>query len=169
MRCPTAISMGTVGLAIMGVLAGPAVASNLDGEGVNQVSSSATGPRAENFQLALHRVSETEVDVAAAGFGPGDYAVRRHSIHKDGKRFGRLSQICHVMTAEPTPSLHCSIDLVLPGGQVSAQGSFTLPVDAPRFAVTGGTNGYQGVYGQLTETGSEGDVIFVTLHLTFPE
>lgn len=133
-----------------------------------RTQSAVHNAKSETLKLTLGDGPETAVDVNKDGIGAGDYAVKTGSVYLGAKRFGRLTQSCTVMTVEPVPSLRCSLDLVLPRGQVTLQGSFVLSDSAPQLAVTGGTGTYEGVRGQLTETGSDGDANLVTLHLLHP-
>jgi len=125
--------------------------------------------KSETLRLILRDGPETEVDVNKDGIGPGDYAVKTGSVYMGAKKLGRLTQSCTALTVTPVPSLRCSMDLVLSRGQVTLQGSFTLSDRAPQLAVTGGTGKYEGVQGQLTEPGSQGDDNLISLHLIYPE
>jgi len=124
--------------------------------------------KAETLKLTLRDASETEVDVHKDGFGAGDYAVQAGSVFQGTKKLGRLTQSCTAVAMTPVPFVHCTLDLVFPRGQVTLQGSFTLSDSAPQLAVTGGTGKYEGVRGQLTETGSNEEANFVTVHLLHP-
>lgn len=160
-RRSSAVVAGTVGLtAILAMsLPGPTFATG------QRTQSAVHHAKAQTLKLTLRDGPETVIDVNRDGVGAGDYSVKTGSVYKGTKKFGRLTQSCTIMTVKPLPSLRCSLDLVLSRGQVTLQGSFTLSDSMPQLAVTGGTGKYEGVRGQLTETGSDGDANLVTLHL----
>lgn len=163
-RRSSVVVAGTVSLTAILAMSLPVAASS-PGQRTQSVVHNA---KAETLKLTLKDSVETEVDVNKDGIGAGDYAVQTGSVYQGTKKLGRLTQSCTVLTVEPVPSLRCSLDLVLPRGQVTLQGSFTVSDSAPQLAVTGGTGKYEGVRGQLTETGSDGDANLVTLHLLHP-
>jgi hypothetical protein len=164
MRRSSVVVAGTVSVTVI-LAVSLSVAASAPGQRNQSVVHHA---KAETLKLTLKDAVETEVDVNKDGIGAGDYVVQTGSVYLGTKKLGRFTQSTTALTVKPVPSLRFSLDLVLPRGQVTLQGSFTLADPAPQLAVTGGTGKYEGVRGQLTETGSVGDANLVTLHLLHP-
>jgi hypothetical protein len=131
-------------------------------------------PRSETLQLALRNGTEVDVDVAEPGFGPGDYNLKLSSVFQGATDVGQLTQHCTIMRLVMEPEsdreslIHCTIHLVLRKGQIVIAGTFDVFDTPPVLAVTGGTGRYQGVSGEVEETGVDGEDPLVELRLRYP-
>ena len=91
------------------------------------------------------------IDLGAPGFSLGDEVVFSGNLLRNGAQVGRIGVVCSfVSTANPDRvEAQCPTTSILPGGQITTQGTivnrslnFTLPI-------TGGSGRYLGVGGQV--------------------
>jgi hypothetical protein len=94
---------------------------------------------------------DPNIDVGAAGFSLGDEVVFSGNLLQAGKQVGRIGVVCtFVSTANlDRVEAQCPTTSILPGGQITTQGTivnrslnFTLPI-------TGGSGRYEGAGGQV--------------------
>jgi hypothetical protein len=94
---------------------------------------------------------DANIDVGAAGFSLGDVVVFSGNLLRNGQQVGRIGVVCtFVSTANlQRVEAQCPTTSILPGGQITTQGTivnrslnFTLPI-------TGGSGRYQGAGGQV--------------------
>jgi hypothetical protein len=94
---------------------------------------------------------DPNIDVGAPGFSLGDEVVFSGNLLRNGKQVGRIGVVCtFVSTANAARvEAQCPTTSILPGGQITTQGTivnrslnFTLPI-------TGGSGQYQGAGGQV--------------------
>jgi hypothetical protein len=139
-------------VAVMALVVGaaiPALGSSSQGAG-----STAAG-HADNRQtirvIAVFTEFDASIDVGAPGFSLGDEVVFSGNLLRNGEQVGRIGVVCtFVSTANPDRvEAQCPTTSILPGGQITTQGTivnrslnFTLPI-------TGGSGRYQGAGGQV--------------------
>jgi hypothetical protein len=101
--------------------------------------------------LAVFTEFDANIDVGAAGLSLGDEVVFSGNLLRSGQQVGRVGVVCtFVSTANAARvEAQCPTTSILPGGQITTQGTivnrslnFTLPI-------TGGSGRYQGAKGQV--------------------
>jgi len=101
--------------------------------------------------LAVFTEFDPNIDLGAAGFSLGDEVVFSGNLLRNGQQVGRVGVVCSfVSVANPARvEAQCPTTSILPGGQITTQGTivnrslnFTLPV-------TGGSGQFQGAGGQV--------------------
>ena len=101
--------------------------------------------------LAVFTEFDPNIDLGAAGFSLGDEVVFSGNLLRNGQHVGRVGVVCSfVSVANPARvEAQCPTTSILPGGQITTQGTivnrslnFTLPV-------TGGSGQFQGAGGQV--------------------
>ena len=101
--------------------------------------------------VAVFTEFDASIDVGAPGFSLGDQVVFSGDLRRDGEQVGRVGVVCtFVSTANAARvEAQCPTTSLLPGGQITTQGTivnrslnFTLPI-------TGGSGRYQGAGGQV--------------------
>ena len=95
--------------------------------------------------LAVFTEFDATIDVGAAGFSLGDQVVFSGNL-RDGQQVGRIGVVCTLVSTANAARVEaqCPATSILPGGQLTTQGTivnrslhFTLPI-------TGGSGRYQG-------------------------
>jgi hypothetical protein len=101
--------------------------------------------------IAMFTEFDPNIDLGAPGFSLGDEVVFSGNLLRNGQRVGRVGVVCtFVSVANPDRvEAQCPTTSILPGGQITTQGTivnrslnFTLPI-------TGGSGRYQGAEGQV--------------------
>jgi hypothetical protein len=101
--------------------------------------------------LAVFTEFDPNIDVGAPGLSLGDEVVFSGNLLRNGEQVGRVGVVCtFVSTANAARvEAQCPTTSILPGGQITTQGTivnrslnFTLPI-------TGGSGRYQGAGGQV--------------------
>jgi hypothetical protein len=142
----------SAGIAVVALVVGavsPALGSSSPG-----AASTASGS-ADDQQtirvLAVFTEFDPNIDVGASGFSLGDEVVFSGNLLRNGEQVGRVGVVCtFVSTANAARvEAQCPTTSILPGGQITTQGTivnrslnFTLPI-------TGGSGRYQGAEGQV--------------------
>jgi Allene oxide cyclase barrel like domain len=94
---------------------------------------------------------DPNIDVGAAGFSLGDEVVFSGNLLRNGEQVGRIGVVCSFVSTANADRVEaqCPTTSILPGGQITTQGTivnrslnFTLPI-------TGGSGRYQGAEGQV--------------------
>jgi hypothetical protein len=138
------------GIAVMALVVAaaiPAVGASRQG-----AASTASGHADKTIRvLAVFTEFDPNIDLGAAGFSLGDMVVFSGNLLRNGEQLGRVGVVCtfvSVANAERVEA-QCPTTSILPGGQITTQGTivnrslnFTLPV-------TGGSGRYQGAGGQV--------------------
>jgi hypothetical protein len=136
-------------IAVMALVVGavsPALGSSSQG-----AASTASGKQQTIRVLAVFTEFDPNIDVGAPGFSLGDEVVFSGNLLRNGEQVGRVGVVCtFVSTANPDRvEAQCPTTSILPGGQITTQGTivnrslnFTLPI-------TGGSGRYQGAGGQV--------------------
>jgi hypothetical protein len=96
----------------------------------------------------------TDLDLGAPGPSPGDTQVFLDDVQRDGRTIGTSGGSCTLTAlSESRLAGACTATLVLPRGQITAQGAFDEdPAAGPdgfTWAVTGGTGRYAGAGGEI--------------------
>jgi hypothetical protein len=100
---------------------------------------------------AMFTEFDPNIDLGAPGFSLGDEVVFSGNLFRNGEQVGRVGVVCtFVSTANAARvEAQCPTTSILPGGQITTQGTivnrslnFTLPI-------TGGSGRYQGAGGQV--------------------
>jgi hypothetical protein len=146
--------VGIVGavIAVLALVVGavsPALGSS--GQGAAATASGHADKQQTIRVLAVFTEFDANIDVGAAGFSLGDEVVFSGNLLRGGEQVGRVGVVCtFVSTANPDRvEAQCPTTSILPGGQITTQGTivnrslnFTLPI-------TGGSGRYQGAEGQV--------------------
>jgi hypothetical protein len=127
----------------------PALGSS--SQGAASTSSGDTDEQQTIRVIAVFTESDATIDVGAPGFSLGDVVVFSGNLRRNGEQVGRIGVVCtFVSTAnQARVEAQCPTTSILPGGQITTQGTivnrslnFTLPI-------TGGSGRYQGAGGQV--------------------
>jgi hypothetical protein len=127
----------------------PALGSS--SQGAASTSSGDTDEQQTIRVIAVFTESDATIDVGAPGFSLGDVVVFSGNLRRNGEQVGRIGVVCtFVSTANQARfEAQCPTTSILPGGQITTQGTivnrslnFTLPI-------TGGSGRYQGAGGQV--------------------
>jgi hypothetical protein len=101
--------------------------------------------------LAVFTEFDPNIDLGAAGFSLGDEVVFSGNLLRNGQHVGRVGVVCSFVSVANAARVEaqCPTTSILPGGQITTQGTivnrslnFTLPV-------TGGSGQFQGAGGQV--------------------
>jgi hypothetical protein len=101
--------------------------------------------------IAMFTEFDPNIDVGAPGFSLGDEVVFSGNLLRNGKQVGRVGVVCTFVSTANADRVEaqCPTTSILPGGQITTQGTivnrslnFTLPI-------TGGSGQYQGAGGQV--------------------
>jgi hypothetical protein len=140
------------GIAVMALVVAAAIpAVGASRQGAGSTASGDTDKRQTIRVLAVFTEFDANIDVGAAGFSLGDEVVFSGNLLRNGEQVGRVGVVCtFVSTANlERVEAQCPTTSILPGGQITTQGTivnrslnFTLPV-------TGGSGRYQGAGGQV--------------------
>jgi hypothetical protein len=133
-------------------------------------SSVASAARSKTLRFTTPVKQEVQhfADTGKKGPSLGDYFTLHGPLHKQGGAVaGKLYAVCTAVVVHPI-KFHCVGTFALAGGQITFQGIFH-PVGQNNqppfsFAITGGTNAYQAVRGQVTISTVKG-IDHETLHL----
>ena len=135
----TALAVGAVS---------PALGSSSQGAG------STSSGHTDNQTLRVTAVFtefDPNIDVGAPGFSLGDMVVFSGNLVRNGEQVGRIGVVCTFVSTANADRVEaqCPTTSILPGGQITTQGTivnrslnFTLPI-------TGGSGRYQGAGGQV--------------------
>src|SRR5262249_47452549 len=116
--------------------------------------------RVQTIRLTATSFAAKDVDVGPRGLSLGDYFVATENLFRQGTKVGTDHATCTLPRLEPRTgapqrfAAHCLATLVLPEGQVTAQGVRTGALSQrqpPRFtlAIIGGTGAYTTARGQV--------------------
>jgi hypothetical protein len=101
--------------------------------------------------IALFTEFDANIDVGAPGFSLGDEVVFSGNLLRHGQQVGRVGVVCTFVSTANADRVEaqCPTTSILPGGQITTQGTivnrslnFTLPI-------TGGSGQFQGAGGQV--------------------
>jgi hypothetical protein len=101
--------------------------------------------------IAVFTEFDPNIDVGAPGFSLGDEVVFSGNLLRNGQQVGRIGVVCTFVSTANADRVEaqCPTTSILPGGQITTQGTivnrslnFTLPI-------TGGSGRYQGAEGQV--------------------
>ena len=120
--------------------------------GSSQGAASTSSDKQQTIRvLAVFTEFDANIDVGAPGFSLGDEVVFSGNLLRNGQQVGRVGVVCtFVSTANANRvEAQCPTTSILPGGQITTQGTivnrslnFTLPI-------TGGSGRYQGAGGEV--------------------
>jgi hypothetical protein len=134
-------------IAVMALVVGavsPALGSSSQGAG-------STGGGHTIRVTAVFTEFDPNIDVGAPGFSLGDEVVFSGNLLRNGEQVGRIGVVCSFVSTANADRVEaqCPTTSILPGGQITTQGTivnrslnFTLPI-------TGGSGRYQGASGQV--------------------
>jgi hypothetical protein len=101
--------------------------------------------------IAVFTEFDPNIDVGAPGLSLGDEVVFSGNLLRNSKQVGRVGVVCTFVSTANADRVEaqCPTTSILPGGQITTQGTivnrslnFTLPI-------TGGSGQYQGAGGQV--------------------
>jgi hypothetical protein len=140
------VILGAV-IAVMALVVGavsPALGSSSQGAG-------STGGGQTIRVIAVFTEFDPNIDVGAPGFSLGDEVVFSGNLLRNGEQAGRIGVVCTFVSTANADRVEaqCPATAILPGGQITTQGTivnrslnFTLPI-------TGGSGRYLGASGQV--------------------
>ena len=120
-------------------------------QGAGSTASGHTDKRQTIRVTAVFTEFDASIDVGAPGFSLGDEVVFAGNLLQNGKQVGRVGVVCTFVSTANADRVEaqCPTTSILPGGQITTQGTivnrslnFTLPI-------TGGSGRYQGAGGQV--------------------
>jgi hypothetical protein len=139
-------------IAVMALVVGavsPALGSSSQG-----AASTASGIANKEQTIRVTAVFtefDANIDLGAPGFSLGDEVVFSGNLLQAGEQVGRVGVVCTFVSTANADRVEaqCPTTSILPGGQITTQGTivnrslnFTLPI-------TGGSGRYQGAGGQV--------------------
>jgi len=137
---------------LVALVAGSAVpASGSSSQGAASRSSGHDGEHQTIRVLAVFTEFDANIDVGAPGFSLGDEVVFSGNLLRGGDQVGRVGVVCTFVSTQNAARVEaqCPTTSILPGGQITTQGTivnrslnFTLPI-------TGGSGRFQGAEGQV--------------------
>jgi hypothetical protein len=105
------------------------------------------------IRLVTRPVVAETLDLGAAGDSVGDQEVFSDNVFADGARVGTLDGTCTATRVTAAGlTLHCTVTLTLPDGQITNQGSIQFDADFDGtfyIAITGGTGDFNEAQGQV--------------------
>src|SRR4029450_11052771 len=126
----------------------PALGSST--QGAASTAASHTDKRQTIRVIAVFTEFDANIDVGAPGFSLGDEVVFSGNLLRNGEQVGRIGVVCTFVSTAYAARVEaqCPTTSILPGGQITTQGTivnrslnFTLPI-------TGGSGRYLGGSGQ---------------------
>ena len=139
-------------IAVMALVVGAvSPALGFSSQGAASTSSGDTDNRQAIRVLAVFTEFDASIDVGAPGFSLGDEVVFSGNLLRNGEQVGRVGVVCSFVSTANADRVEaqCPTTSILPGGQITTQGTivnrslnFTLPI-------TGGSGRYQGAGGQV--------------------
>jgi hypothetical protein len=116
-------------------------------------SASASDDDGDVIRLVTRSVVAETLDLGATGDSVGDQEVFSDNVFWDGERVGSLDGSCTATRATAARlTLHCTVTLTLPDGQITSQGSIHFDPDFDgtfTIAITGGTGEYDQAQGEV--------------------
>jgi hypothetical protein len=144
--------------------------------GASRQGAASTSGRADEQQtirvIAVFTEFDPNIDLGAPGFSLGDEVVFSGNLLRDGKQVGRVGVVCTFVSTANADRVEaqCPTTSILPGGQITTQGTivnrslnFTLPI-------TGGSGKFQGAGGQVVSRDISTPTqpqVELTIHLVF--
>ncbi len=120
--------------------------------GSSQGAASTSSDKQQTIRvIARFTEFDANIDVGAPGFSLGDEVVFSGNLLRNGQQVGRIGVVCTFVSTANADRVEaqCPTTSILPGGQITTQGTivnrslnFTLPI-------TGGSGRYQGAGGQV--------------------
>lgn len=112
--------------------------------------TSASAGTSEELQFRAVTTEATNLDLGEDGLSLGDEFIFHDVLKRGGEKIGHDGGVCTVTTVRG-PETQCVVTFSLSGGQITIQGLASQAGDLPLefvFAVTGGTDQYQGASGE---------------------
>jgi hypothetical protein len=141
--------LGTV-IAVVALVVG-AVSPAL-GSSSHRSASTSSGHDGKTIRVtAVFTEFDPNIDLGAPGFSLGDEVVFSGNLLQNGTQVGRIGVVCTFVSTANADRVEaqCPTTSILPGGQITTQGTivnrslnFTLPI-------TGGSGQFQGAGGQV--------------------
>jgi hypothetical protein len=125
--------------------------------------TSASAGTSEDLQFRAVTTEATNLDLGDEGPSLGDEYIFHDVLKHDGERVGHDGGVCTI-TSVKGAELQCLVTVYLSGGQITLQGLAT-DGEVFVFAVTGGTDQYQGAAGQARVVVRSETVARVTIDL----
>jgi hypothetical protein len=141
--------LGTV-IAVVALVVG-AVSPALGSSSHRSASTSSGHAHKTIHVTAVFTEFDPNIDLGAPGFSLGDEVVFSGNLLQNGKQVGRIGVVCTFVSTANADRVEaqCPTTSILPGGQITTQGTivnrslnFTLPI-------TGGSGQFQGAGGQV--------------------
>jgi len=149
-----------VGMAIVIALALALVASNFTRAAGGSTATGGDRDQVQTIRLTATSFADKDIDLNPPDLSLGDYFVATENLFRQGTKVGTDHATCTITRLQPRTgapkrfAAQCLATLVLPEGQVTAQGVRTGALSQrqpPRFtlAITGGTGAYNTAHGQV--------------------
>jgi hypothetical protein len=138
-------------IAVVALVVG-AVSPVLGSSSQGSASTSGDADKRQTIRVtAVFTEFDANIDVGAPGFSLGDEVVFSGNLLRSGEQVGRIGVVCTFVSTANADRVEaqCPTTSILPGGQITTQGTivnrslnFTLPI-------TGGSGQFQGAGGQV--------------------
>lgn len=125
--------------------------------------TSASAGTSEELQFRAVTIEATNIDLGEDGPSLGDQYIFHDVLKRDGEKVGHDGGVCTI-TSVKRAELQCLVTVSLSGGQITLQGLAT-DGEVFVFAVTGGTDQYQGAAGEARVVIRSETVARVTIDL----
>ena len=122
------------------------------GSSSHRSASTSSGHADKTIRVtAVFTEFDPNIDLGAPGFSLGDEVVFSGNLLRNGQQVGRIGVVCTFVSTANADRVEaqCPTTSILPGGQITTQGTivnrslnFTLPI-------TGGSGQFQGAGGQV--------------------
>jgi hypothetical protein len=101
--------------------------------------------------LATFTEFDPNIDLGAPGFSLGDEVVFSGNLSRHGTQVGRVGVVCTFVSTQNTARVEaqCPTTSILPGGQITTQGTIVNRNLNFTAAITGGSGRYEGASGQV--------------------
>ncbi|MDX3232157.1 allene oxide cyclase barrel-like domain-containing protein [Streptomyces sp. ME19-01-6] len=122
------------------------------------------------FHLLTQPTQQTSLDFDGPGASQGDELIISGNVLRDGQPVGTFSEVCTLTRVEPVDEsdLLCQGTLVLPQGQITFQGRFTITAAGAgdvTLAITGGTGSYRTAHGFIHAVNPGAPQTEIVVHL----
>jgi hypothetical protein len=118
------------------------------------------------IHFTTKQAHQSVIDNGTSGFGVDDIVVFSNDLYQGDTRIGEDGGTCTVVRAGDGGGLtmHCIGTNTLPGGQIAVQG-LAAPGEPFELAITGGTERYRDVRGQVIGKNTSATTMDITLVL----
>ncbi|ADI12167.1 hypothetical protein SBI_09049 [Streptomyces bingchenggensis BCW-1] len=122
------------------------------------------------FHLITQPTDQSFLDLDGLGPSQGDELIISGNVLQNSQQVGTFSEVCTITRVAPPDQsdLLCEGTLVLPQGQITFQGRFTIMAGGPSdvtLAITGGTGVYRTAHGFIQAVNPGAAQTEIVVHL----